>query len=164
MRNIVFKDFKDYLEILIEGNKYQIYKKDIVFQDAFVFFKGKWNSESTPEFYVKVWIQEDSKYYYLKLNGRDFKILKSHLKANTTNVKEEIDINIQEVRAPLPGTVTKVYIHKDQKVKKGDLLLIIESMKMENQIFAPKEGIVEEIYVNFNEKVDTNQLLLKFKN
>ena len=46
----------------------------------------------------------------------------------------------ESVNAPMPGTILKVNVTVGQAVKEGDLLVVLEAMKMENEIFAPKSG------------------------
>ena len=65
-----------------------------------------------------------------------------------------------EVRAPMSGTIYKVVVSPGQAVSKGDVLIILEAMKMENEIVAPRDGVVGEIHVSPNESVQSDQLLL----
>ena len=57
------------------------------------------------------------------------------------------------VNSPLPGNIFKVLVSVGQQVKKGDSLVIIESMKMENNIMADKDGTVKEIFVEVGQSV-----------
>lgn len=65
-----------------------------------------------------------------------------------------------EVKAPMAGTIFKVPVTSGQAVSKGDTLIILEAMKMENEIVAPTDGIVGEIFVSPNDPVQSDQLLL----
>lgn len=65
--------------------------------------------------------------------------------------------------APLPGKILKVLISPGSKVKKGDLLLTIEAMKMENEFFASTDGIVKEVYVSPGQNVETGEKLLSIE-
>ena len=67
------------------------------------------------------------------------------------------------LKSPMPGKVIKVMVKTDQVVNKGDLLLIVEAMKMENSILAPKEGIIQEITVKAGDMVDGNKILIIMK-
>ena len=62
--------------------------------------------------------------------------------------------------APMPGIVLEIKVTKDQKVKEGDLLLILEAMKMENEVFAKKDGTVAEIYAVKGNQVNNGDPLL----
>ncbi len=62
--------------------------------------------------------------------------------------------------APLPGKILKVLVSPGSKVKRGDLLLTIEAMKMENEIFASEDGVVKEVYVTPGQSVETGGSLI----
>lgn len=64
------------------------------------------------------------------------------------------------VKAPLPGTVLEVRVSKGQAVKAGDVLMILEAMKMENEILAPSDGKVSEIVATKGAEVGTGDILL----
>lgn len=66
----------------------------------------------------------------------------------------------EDVRAPMPGTILKVVVTPGQSVTKGDTLIVLEAMKMENEIIAPVDGVVSEILVQANDRVQSDQLLL----
>ncbi len=65
-----------------------------------------------------------------------------------------------EIVSPMPGKVVKINVKEGQEVKKGDLLLVVEAMKMENNIISPKEGKVEKINVKTGEMVNGSMELL----
>lgn len=60
---------------------------------------------------------------------------------------------LQTVKSPLPGSIMKVLVSVGQKVKKGDVLLTMESMKMENNVMAEADGVVKAIYVESGKNV-----------
>ncbi len=64
------------------------------------------------------------------------------------------------VVAPLAGNIWKIEVASGQKVQEGDLLLILEAMKMENEVFADKDGIISQILIQEGNAVDIGQLLL----
>ncbi|MDO8768412.1 MAG: acetyl/propionyl/methylcrotonyl-CoA carboxylase subunit alpha [Burkholderiaceae bacterium] len=65
--------------------------------------------------------------------------------------------------APMPGKIVAVLVSKEQEVKKGDALLIMEAMKMEHTIAAPHDGIVEEVLYALGDQVTEGAPLLTFK-
>ncbi|MHB8105982.1 MAG: biotin/lipoyl-containing protein [Candidatus Cryosericum sp.] len=65
------------------------------------------------------------------------------------------------MKSPLPGKVLKVMATPGSSWKKGDTLLVIEAMKMENEILAPRDCTVEEVAVEPNQTVKTGDPLLK---
>ena len=67
------------------------------------------------------------------------------------------------LKAPMPGLVLKVLVTEGQVVKKGDGLLILEAMKMENIIKASSDGIVKKIHIEEKNIVDKNQKMIEFE-
>ena len=66
----------------------------------------------------------------------------------------------QPVNAPMPGTILRVNVQNGQAVKKGDVLCVLEAMKMENEIMAPKAGTVTQVLVSKGSTVDTGAPLV----
>jgi biotin carboxyl carrier protein len=69
---------------------------------------------------------------------------------------------VSEIKAPMPGLVLKINIELDAEVKKGDTLIILEAMKMENSIKSPGDGKVKGISVKQGQAVEKNQVLIAF--
>ena len=67
------------------------------------------------------------------------------------------------VKAPFPGNVVKVNVTAGQAVKKGDVLCVIEAMKMENEISAPADGTVASVNVQKGASVATDDVLVTLK-
>ena len=66
----------------------------------------------------------------------------------------------ESVTAPMPGTILKVNVSVGQSVKEGDLLCVLEAMKMENEIYAPKAGSVAQVVVSKGSSVSTGDVLV----
>ena len=66
----------------------------------------------------------------------------------------------EAVTAPMPGNILKVAVSQGQTVKEGDLLVVLEAMKMENEIFAPKAGTVAAVNVAKGQSVDTGATMV----
>lgn len=69
---------------------------------------------------------------------------------------------IAELKAPMPGLVLDILVSPGQAVKKGEKLLVLEAMKMENAIKAPADAIISAIRCEKGQAVDKNQVLLSF--
>ncbi len=65
------------------------------------------------------------------------------------------------VTAPLPGSIMSVRVKPGDIIKKGDILLIMEAMKMENNVLAEKEGVIERIHVNTGDAVLEGDILME---
>ena len=64
------------------------------------------------------------------------------------------------IKAPMPGTIIKVNVKAGDSVKRGDVLCVLEAMKMENEIMAPADGTVAGVNVSSGESVQTDAVLL----
>lgn len=69
---------------------------------------------------------------------------------------------VLQLKAPMPGLVLSVLVKEGQEVIKGESLLILEAMKMENIIKSPTDGTVQRIEVAQGDKIEKNTVLIKF--
>lgn len=113
------------------------------------------------------------KKYKVKINGKTYTVMLESMEETTeiiskdTEVKEIKEENDKgefiEVLSPIQGNVINVLVKAGQKVKKGDVLLLIEAMKLENEVNAPNDCEIVEVLVNNGESVSTNQVLVRIK-
>ncbi len=68
-----------------------------------------------------------------------------------------------EIKAPMPGLVVKVFVAEGEKVKKGAKLIILEAMKMENEIRTAADSEVAELLVHEGQIVEKDQTILRLK-
>jgi biotin carboxyl carrier protein len=86
-----------------------------------------------------------------------------HKDTATFRIEDYIEAT-NNVNSPMPGRVIKINVSEGDEVKKGDILLIIEAMKMENKIVCAKDSaVIESINVKTGQMVDTTSALLTFK-
>ena len=64
------------------------------------------------------------------------------------------------INSPMPGNINAIKVSAGQSVKKGDTLLILEAMKMENEILAPKDGTVAQVNVSKGASVNSGDVLV----
>jgi biotin carboxyl carrier protein len=101
----------------------------------------------------------------IKING---KVCEVSLKNNLDLLLDQMGMtSIDEtfnnyVKAPMPGLIIEVVVSAGDKVNRGDILLILEAMKMENAIKSPKDGIVSSVNIKTRESVEKNQILIAF--
>ncbi|PID93288.1 MAG: acetyl-CoA carboxylase biotin carboxyl carrier protein subunit [Bacteroidetes bacterium] len=69
----------------------------------------------------------------------------------------------KKISAVIPGTVREIFVREGKRVKKGDNLLILEAMKMMNNIVSPMDGIIKSIHVTNGTVVPKAHLLLEFE-
>ena len=65
------------------------------------------------------------------------------------------------VKAFIPGTILKIRAKKGKRVKEGDLLLILEAMKMRNVVASPVDGVIRKVNVKTGDKVAKNHLMVE---
>jgi biotin carboxyl carrier protein len=70
--------------------------------------------------------------------------------------------NPDEMRAFLPGVIQAVYATPGQRVRRGEPLLVLEAMKMRNDVVSPRDGVIEAVHVRLGEMVAKGQLMIQF--
>jgi acetyl/propionyl-CoA carboxylase alpha subunit len=113
-------------------------------------------------------VQADNitKAFQVKFNGQlvdlqvkdrfDLLLDKLGMSAATTN-------KVNELKAPMPGLIVGIRVEPGQAVQKGDPLLVLEAMKMENILKAPSDGIVGAIKAVLRDNVTKGQVLIQFQ-
>jgi len=69
---------------------------------------------------------------------------------------------VADIKAPMPGMVLNILVNEGDVVKKGDTLIILEAMKMENSLKSPTDGVIKKIIANKGTAVEKNQILIQF--
>ena len=105
---------------------------------------------------------------YFKVNNDNIYINQSGYSLNL-NIRDKFYLDIKfaasegSMDSPVPGKVAKVFSKNNQKVKKGDVLVIIEAMKMEHSILAPYSGKIIKINVKEGQQVDEGYTVVQMK-
>lgn len=76
-----------------------------------------------------------------------------------TNLTSSI---ITDIKAPMPGLIHDIFVKVGQEVKKGDQIMVLEAMKMENVLKSPGDCTIQSIEVAVGASVEKNQILIKF--
>lgn len=76
---------------------------------------------------------------------------------------ESITTGEKSIFAPMPAKVVKVNCKAGESVKKGDILIILEAMKMENEIRSPEDGVIKEVRVEEGTTVSHNEAMIVFE-
>lgn len=78
-----------------------------------------------------------------------------------SKTKQAADAGVKRITAPMTGSIIEVRCAPGDEVKPGDVLLVIESMKMNNELRSPSAGKVEQVPVTAGERVNAGQLLVQ---
>lgn len=131
----------------INGNKYEVSLKDIADNIASIEVNG------TP---YDVEIHKEIK------QTKTPKLVRQEVKnepGEGTFVQKESSGGFP-VESPLPGNIFKIIVKEGDAVKKGDVLVIVEAMKMENNIMAEKDGVIQNIKIKEGDSVLQNDQLM----
>jgi len=136
-------------EFTIKGHKYEVLVKD--FENSIA------NIEVNGTTY-EVEIHKE-----VKINKTPKLIRKAVVsKPGEATIPQKSSI-LTKVKAPLPGSIFKLQVAEGDSVKKGDVLLIMEAMKMENNILSEKDGVVKSIKVAVGDAVLQEDVLMELE-
>ena len=82
---------------------------------------------------------------------------------NKMGLTLDMQHKVDEIRAPMPGLVLQILAGPGDEVKRGEALLILEAMKMENVIKSPGDGIIGQVSVERGQAVDKGQVLFRMQ-
>jgi len=102
-------------------------------------------------------INSNSLYHSVCVNGKFFRVeRKSALRILEGKVEKP---KKQDIRTSMPGRVVKLFVEEGSKVKEGQPILVLEAMKMQNEIKSPQSGIIIKINPKAGDSVETGSLL-----
>jgi biotin carboxyl carrier protein len=162
MKYITTVDDKDYLveiidekHISVNGKTYQVDFESVSGQPVYSLIVDGKSHES--------YVQQGEDNWQVLLRGRLYPVIvederEKRLRAAAgAGVAESGEFHL---KAPMPGLVVTIPVAEGQEVKKGQVLLILESMKMQNELKSPRAGTIGRIRVKSGESVEQKQTLL----
>lgn len=108
----------------------------------------------------------EEKTMVINVNGNDYEISvkdKYDILLQQMGISAKSSATVNNIKAPMPGLIVNILAPAGTEVKKGDGLLILEAMKMENAIKSPRDGKVKKVNVELKQAVEKNQVLLEFE-
>lgn len=146
-------------KIQIDGNVYEWDMVEIGNQSFHVIHKNKSYRAEVLSF------DKQAKSLTVRINGSKYNV----------EVKDKLDLllerlgmdklaanEVKDIKAPMPGLVLDIMVKEGDEVKKGDQVMILEAMKMENVLKSPGDGTVKSIKVKKGEGVEKNQVMILF--
>jgi biotin carboxyl carrier protein len=112
-----------------------------------------------------VTFSKEEKTASIKVNGHTYSIV---IKDRFDDLLHQLGLDnlqsakVAELKAPMPGLVLSVLVKEGDEIKKGDNLLVLEAMKMENIIKSPADVTIKSIKIKPSDKVEKNQVLIQF--
>ena len=116
------------------------------------------------------------KIYKVKVNGKSYRVelesIEQVASTAVTETKKEEKANApapaatgegRPVESPIQGTVVNVKVNAGAKVKKGDVLVVVEAMKLENDVVSPYDGVVGDILVKKGDNITAKQTIVTIK-
>jgi biotin carboxyl carrier protein len=145
---------------LVNGDPVQLDLSEVNSSHTHVLYQGKSFRTEIVE------VNKAEKTCGIKVNGNTYRI---SIEDQFDELLKKLGLDnlaankVLEIKAPMPGLVLKVLVAESAEVKKGDNLLILEAMKMENILKSSTDGIVKKIVIKQGDKVEKNQVLIQFK-
>jgi acetyl/propionyl-CoA carboxylase alpha subunit len=108
----------------------------------------------------------DDKMLSVKVNGRDYDVVISDRYdelLRSLGMDKAMGAKVNELKAPMPGLVLDIRVTEGQSVAKGEAVIVLEAMKMENILKAPADVVVKKIVAKKGNAVEKNQVLVTFE-
>ncbi len=154
-------------EVVRKGEQYLVDGKEIAWDVSRLGENRFHIIKDNKSFNVEVLEHESgNKNLVIRINGNIYNVnAKDHydMLLEALGIDLEADKKAGDMRAPMPGLVLDVLVTSGQAIKKGDPLLVLEAMKMENILKATGDGTVSNVLVAKGAKVEKNAVLLNFE-
>ncbi|MBK7852643.1 MAG: biotin/lipoyl-binding protein [Bacteroidetes bacterium] len=135
--------------------------------DVLEFNKGKFHILRDNKSYIAeiIEVKPEEKLFVIKVNNSVYSL---SVRDKYDDLLKEMGIDLSagpklnDMKAPMPGLVLNVLVESGQTIKKGDAIVVLEAMKMENILKSPADGIVKKVHVTKGDKVEKNQVMVNF--
>lgn len=146
-------------DVLINGKQYKVELLKKYAQNIFSFAVNQKILQVSWDYreYDNNFLIIDGFTHEVEITNETKKLLKKFLLSS----KDASDANHVRIKAPMPGMVVKVMVEEEQIVEKGDKIIIIEAMKMENAISAPMKGTIKHIKAKEGIAVEKDTVLME---
>jgi biotin carboxyl carrier protein len=159
VNNQEFKVEYDSTHQSIDGKPFQA--------DILEFSQGKFHILQDNKSYIAeiIEINPEEKCFVIKVNNSVYSL---SVRDKYDDLLKEMGIElsagpkVNDMKAPMPGLVLNVLVENGQTIKKGDAIVVLEAMKMENILKSPSDGIVKKVHVIKGDKVEKNQVMVNF--
>ena len=150
---------KGIFAFVIEGEKYEATFKSFDSQSNKLEFYL--NNENLITTYVS---EKSNGRGFVETENAIFEIVRNDILDDSLSLKDIEESSLggsdSSIKSPMPGQVIKISAEVGQEVKKGDVLIVVEAMKMENSLSAPRDAIVKAVNVKTGDQVDGSALLI----
>jgi pyruvate carboxylase subunit B len=134
-------------------------------QVAVKFLRGELEAEAIPEEKEVSKFMEIPTEYIIEVDGDEYEVkIKPKYGTEMKKKKEKFTAETEgAITSPFRGMITKIKVKEGQEVKKGDTIVVLEAMKMENPVESPVDGKVEKILVHEGQSVNVGDILMIIK-
>jgi biotin carboxyl carrier protein len=142
-------------EIIVDGLKYAVDFRSIAGQPIYSLLINGRSYEAL--------VQPSDQGLEVLLQGQLFLISvddERQRRLRQTTGSQLVDRGEFHLKSPMPGLIISVKVREGQKVSKGDRLITLESMKMQNELKSPRDGIIRSLRIKSGDNVEQNQVLL----
>lgn len=148
-------------EIIINGKKFDVFKLRSFTPDIITYLVNNkiMLIEHVSGDDDKNYIIADGFFHEVKVSNEMTEMINKYLTSSDTGSESGNAL----VKAPMPGMIVKILVQKGMQVSKGDKIIIIEAMKMENSIVTPISGTISNILVTENQAVEKGAVLTEIE-
>ena len=151
----------------INDDNYEFELQDNVYSSKIEFIdKGEIDFKIDKENYFASFAKAKDSMTKVSINGEDFLLKRNDLLDGEMAIKEDDSTLTDEeinIVSPIPGRIFKINVKEGDKISKGDIVMVIDAMKMENNIVTKKDAVVTKILVALDQMVDAGAALVEIE-